>query len=170
MRKGFSSGIGGAWRGMLVLVQLAGCASPLSRAALSQVSPNLVLAAVLAEPDRYKGQTVVVAGPVLSVENRAEGALLQVLGYPTTGCGFPDTGEPALGRFAILHPAYLDPLIYLPGRQVTTVGRIAGSRPLKISQAERWEPLLRSLELRLLPESPTYYAPMYFGVGFSFGF
>lgn len=163
---------GRAFRYALVLllpVLLGGCASVLSSHAMAQVSPNAPLSAVLDDPARFRDRVILVAGDILRTENRTDGTLLEILGYPLTDRGFPDTSEPALGRFALLYPGHLDPLIYEPGRQVAALGKIAGSLNVKIGEAERAEPLLNSLELRLL-EPPTYYAPFRLGVGVNIGF
>jgi outer membrane lipoprotein len=156
--------------GLLAVAQLAGCASALSREAMQQLSPNVSARAVLDQPDRFIGQTILVAGHVLGTQNRPEGTLLEILGYPTTDRGYPDTSEPALGRFLLVYPGYLDALVFKPGRQVVAAGRIIGQRPTAIGEAVRNEPLLQSVELKLLPEQPTYYAPIRVGFGFMFGF
>jgi outer membrane lipoprotein len=155
---------------LLLLTQLAGCASALSRETMQQVSPNVSARDVLDHPERFIGQTILVAGHVLRTENRKEGTLLEILGYPTTSRAYPDTSEPALGRFMLLHPGYLDALIFQPGRQVVAAGRIIGQRPVTIGETVHPEPLLQSVELKLLPEYPTYYSPIHVGFGLMFGF
>lgn len=155
---------------LLFLGQLAGCATALSSAAMAQVSPDIALPAVLDDPGRFKGRVILVAGHVLRVENRKDGTLLEILGYPTTDRGFPNTAEPALGRFGLRYPGYLDALVFRPGRQVAAVGKIVGRHTVTVGEAERSEPLLDVLELGLLPEEPTYYTPIHIGFGFMFGF
>jgi outer membrane lipoprotein len=86
-----------------------------------------------------------------------------------TSRGFPDTSEPAIGRFALLHPGYLDSLIYQPGRWVSAAGRVAGQIS-STHDALRPLPLIHSLELKLLPEQIRDYPPFHIGVGVMFGF
>jgi outer membrane lipoprotein len=155
---------------ILVMAHLAACASALSRETLRQISPDISSRDVLDDPNRHIGQTVLVAGSLLRTENRKEGTRLEILGYPTTSRGFPDTSEPALGRFLLLYPGYLDPLVYQPGRRIAAAGRVVGQHPVTIGESVHPEPLLHSLELRLLPEHPSYYSPFHIGVGFMFGF
>ncbi len=155
---------------LLALGQLAGCATAISRDAMEQVSPGIAPGAVLADPGRYLGRAILVAGPILGLENREDGAMLEILGYPTTDRGFPDTTEPALGRFFLRYPGYLDSMVYRPGRSIAAAGRVEGERAVTIGETTRRQPVLRSLELALLPEHPTYYTPIYFGIGISGGF
>jgi outer membrane lipoprotein len=154
----------------LALAQMTGCATALSQDTLRQVSSDTPPVAVLEDPKRFVGQVIPVAGTILRLENLKEGTLLEILGYPTTSRGFPDTGEPALGRFLLLYPGYLDALVFQPGRTVATAGRIVGERAMTVGETVRPQPLLHPLELKLLPENPTYYSPVHIGVGFIFGF
>lgn len=155
---------------LLLLIQLAGCASVLSKETLRQVSPNVSARDVLDDPERHVGQTILIAGNILRLENRPEGTFLEILGYPTTNRGYPDTAEPALGRFMLRHPGYLDALVFRPGRVVVAAGRVTGQHPAQIGETVHPEPLLQSLELELLPEHPIYYSPIHIGFGFTFGF
>jgi outer membrane lipoprotein len=156
---------------LLALAQMAGCATALSKDTLRQVSPGVSPSAVLENPERFIGQVIPVAGTVLRLENLKEGTLLEVLGYPTTSRGFPDTSEPALGRFLLLHPGYLDALVFRPGRTIAAAGRVTGERTVTAGETVHPQPLLQPLEIKLLPEAPAYYySPFHIGVGFMFGF
>lgn len=155
---------------LIALMQLAGCASVLSKEAMQQISPNVSARDLLDDPERFTGQTVLIAGHILRTENRREGSFLEVLGYPTTDRGYPDTAEPALGRFMLFYPGYLDALVFRPGRVVVAAGRVTGMHPATIGETLHPEPLLRSVELKLLPEHPSYYSPIHFGFGFTLGF
>lgn len=149
---------------------VSGCATALSKTAMQQVTPGVSLAGVLDEPDRYSGATVLVAGNVIRTENRKDGTLLEILAYPTTDRGYADTSEPALGRVMLLHPGYLDALVFRPGRQVVAAGRVIGHRPVTIGEVLLNEPLLQSVELNLLQEPNRGYSPIHFGIGVMGGF
>lgn len=155
---------------LLILTHLAGCASVLSKEAMQQVSPNVSARDVLDAPERFIGQTILVAGNILRIENRREGTLIEILGYPTTDRGYPDTAEPALGRFLLQYGGYLDALVFRPGRVVVAAGRVTGHQPATIGDTIHREPVLQSTELKLLPEHPSYYPPIHIGFGFTFGF
>lgn len=155
---------------LLILAQLLGCATALSRETMAQVSPNIQPEAVLANPQGFIGQTLLVAGPILRLENRENGTLLEILGYPTTSRGFPNTSEPALGRFLLRHPGYLDGMIFRLGRSVAAAGRVVGAQPATVGETVQREPLLQALELTLLPEHPTYFSPIFIGIGIMGGF
>ena len=151
------------------LVQLAGCATALSEETLRLVAPGISLPDAHAHPKRYLGQVIPVAGTILRTQNRPDGTLLEVLGYPITRRGFPDTSEPAIGRFAVLHPGYLDSLIYRPGRWLACAGRLTGQVP-SADDPMRLLPLIQPLELTLLPETTEDYPPFHISVGVMFGF
>jgi outer membrane lipoprotein len=153
-------------------LQLGGCSSPLSRESLRQVTPNLPVAAVLAAPEKHVGQTIVVTGNILRVENNPQGTVLEVLAYPPTRRNVPDTSDPALGRVLLSHRSFLDPIVYAQGREVTAVARVRGEQDMSVGQAVRREPVLDVIELQLLPVG--YGAgtgfPIRLGVGVGFGF
>ncbi|WP_348757668.1 Slp family lipoprotein [Candidatus Methylocalor cossyra] len=155
---------------LLGLSQLSGCATALSGDTLRLVARDVSPKAVLDHPQQFVGRVILVTGPILRAENRADGTLLEVLGYPPTSRGFPDTSEPALGRFLLRYPGYLDTLIYQRGRYVAAAGRVVGEQLEQTGAVQHPQPLLQTLELTLLPERPRYYAPFHFGFGLMFGF
>lgn len=152
---------------LAAILQLGGCGSVLSRKTMDQVSPNLSPGIVLNNPKAFIGQTVLVGGTILDAENLQEGTLVEVLTYPTDRRGNPQLDEPALGRFFLLYPGYLDTLIYQQGRRIVAAGRIIGERAAKTDNTNRAFPLLRPLEIKLLSE---YDAGPRFGIGFGFQF
>jgi outer membrane lipoprotein len=154
----------------LLLALASGCTGVLSRDTLGQVSEHVSPQAVLADPEHHIGQVILVAGPILRTENRREGTLIEMLAYPTTARGMPDTSDPAIGRFQLLYPGYLDSLIYQQGRQIVAAGRVLGQRAETEGEAVHSHPLLHPLELKLLPEYPGYSSGIRFGIGVGFGF
>ena len=155
---------------LVILAHLAGCATALSREAMALASPAVQPDAVLANPQGFIGHTLLVTGPILRLENRQDDTFLEVLGYPTTARGFPDTSEPALGRFLLRYPGYLDGMIYRPGRSIAAAGRVVGEQNAAGGEITPREPLLQTLELALLPEHPTYFSPIFIGIGIMGGF
>lgn len=152
------------------LWQLGGCATALSGAAMDWATPGVTPGAVLEAPRHHIGQVVLLAGPILGLENPKEGAILEILGYPTTARGFPDTSEPALGRFFLRYPGYLDPKVYWPGRSIAAAARVEGERETPSNGTVQHRPVLRSLELKLLPEPTLYDSPILIGIGVMGGF
>lgn len=152
---------------LALAVQLSGCGSVLSRKTMDQVDPKLSPDTVLNNPKAFIGQTVLVGGTILSAENLQEGTLVEVLAYPTDRRGEPQLSEPALGRFLLLYPGYLDTLIYEQGRRIVAAGRIIGERVTEAGETSRAFPLLHPVEIKLLSEYDT--GPR-FGIGLGFGF
>ncbi len=134
---------------------------------MDQVDPYISPQAVLNNPKPFIGQTILVGGTILSAKNLREGTLIEVLTYPTNRRGEPKLDEPALGRFLLLHPGYLDTLIYQEGRRIVAAGRIAGERSMEADETGRTFPLLTPLEVKLLPD---YETGPRFGIGLGVGF
>ena len=173
-KKDFRSGPRTIWTRCLGLVavlaiaaQLNGCGSVLSRKSMDQVNLKIQPEIILNNPKAFIGQTVLVGGTILSAENLQEGTLVQLLAYPTDRRGEPQLSEPALGRFLLLYPGYLDTLIYQQGRRIVAAGRIIGERTAETDETSRAFPLLHPMEMRLLSE---YDAGPRFGIGFGLGF
>src|SRR5690606_12703316 len=134
----------------VTMLQLGGCGSVLSRTTMDQVDPYVSPEAVLNNPKPFIGQTILVGGTILSAETLQEGTFIEVLTHPTDRRGEPELNEPAVGRFLLLHPGYLDTLIYQEGRRIVAAGRIIGERRMENDETSRAFPLLTPLEVKLL--------------------
>ncbi|BCX89681.1 outer membrane lipoprotein [Methylomarinovum tepidoasis] len=135
------------WLGLLSL--LAGCAG-LPPELQGQAAP-LSLAQVQAEPEKYRGQTVRWGGTILQVKNAAEATRIQILARPLDRSGRPrEDGEP-LGRFMATTPAFLDPAIYLPGRELTVLGTVTGSTEISVGERKLRIPLIAAKSWHLWP-------------------
>lgn len=110
-------------------------------------------------------------GVIVSLENLKHSTELQIIAYPLTGSGRPDTDEPPAGRFIAVSAGYLESVDYARGRQVTVSGKIDRLREGKVGQAEYLFPVMLTHEIQLWPKqtsgslSPTFN----FGLGVGSG-
>jgi outer membrane lipoprotein len=154
---------------LLLVTALSGCATapPLDTTGVDrEVTP----VTAMAYPGQARGQRVLWGGVIVSSRNLADGTELEVLAYPLTDAGEPDrTAEPSR-RFLIAHSGYLEPVDYGPGRLVTAVGQVTGTRAGKVGETPYTYPVLAAEQLHLWPPQARRTDPaVHFGVGIIFG-
>jgi len=117
-----------------------------------------------------RGRTVQWGGLVIDVSNREKTTQLQVLSYPLRSDGDPDEYRSPAGRFMIIHPEFLEPLDYAPGRYVTAVGTIESLTAEKIGESRQKLPVLKSGHIHLWPKNRYRNQPQSrVGIGFRIG-
>ena len=153
---------------ILLLVAVTGCASqPVIDSADydATISPNAVSESI----ERHTDRAVIWGGVILSIANQIDGTQLEVLAYPLDSAHQPITSDQSTGRFLIVTDAFLEPVDYVAGKQVTVSGQISGIVSGKIGQASIEYPVLSSDQLHLWSKKSNRIRPV-IGVGFSFGF
>ncbi|MFH0811001.1 MAG: Slp/YeaY family lipoprotein [Pseudomonadota bacterium] len=157
---------------MLLAMAGGGCATtaPITPSLKSQAVP-VDFARVTANPDQFKGQTVILGGQVVSAEPTTEGTLLTMLETKTDDAERPQSAETSRGRFMALYKGFLDPQIYAKGRQVTVAGQVEGSRLAKVGQLEYRYPYIMAEQVYLWPrpDPAYYYAPYGYGAYWPYG-
>ncbi len=134
----------------------AGCAPVISKQVREQVRPDITFGEVLGNPERYKGQMIIVSGIVIETENTKEGTLLKVLQRPAGFRGKPRNVDETGGRFLALDSRYLDATVFTQGRAVTIAGEIQGKRVLPLGEIEYIYPLISVKEMYLWPIEKSY--------------
>lgn len=152
---------------LLAPLLLAACASgPLdAENAETDVLPREAALAGGAE-----GRRVLWGGTVVGVTNEAEETLIEVLGYPLGRDQRPDTDRGATGRFLIREAGFLDPADYAPGREVSVVGTLAGTRAGRVGEHAYTYPVVSASQLELWPRRSSVPSPprVRFGLGVIF--
>ena len=147
---------------VVLLLSIASCAPVISKQIREQVRPDITFAEVLNDPERYKGQMIILSGVIIEATNTNEGTLLQVLQRPTGFRGKPKDVDETGGRFLALDNRYLDVYVYAKGREVTIAGEVQGKRTLPLDKTEYTYPLIYVKELYLWPVTEKgYYPPPY---------
>lgn len=119
----------------LACAAVAACApAPLYKTGPASV--NATPEQVASSPANFRDLHVVWGGRVVSVHNFADHSELEILAYPLDGSQRPRTGKPALGRFIVSLPGFVEPLSYPAGSLVTVDGTLDGARPGQVGAAD----------------------------------
>ncbi|MDH4162984.1 MAG: Slp family lipoprotein [Nitrospirota bacterium] len=130
---------------VMVCILLAGCGSALSPELTSTADTNLTFALLRAEPDAHNGKTVILGGVIAELRNLKIGTEIEIVQKDLDFWGRPRRTDRTGGRFLVRHRAYLDAMIYSPGREITVGGTV--------SSAEREMPVITAKEMRLWDRS-----------------
>ena len=155
----------------LAFIITGACAPVISQQALDEVDDSVRFVDLLADPDAYRGRTVLLGGYVIETMNLPEKTLMVVLQSPLGYRQEPAAEKSSMGRFIVSVPGFMDPAIYRPGRKVTIAGRISGKEKRPLGESEYTYPVIAKKELYLWPEESTRMEPrVHFGVGIGIGF
>jgi outer membrane lipoprotein len=115
------------WIGYLaVIVWISGCAV-MSQEIQDKALPAQSFPELIDGADQYKGQTVIVGGYIVSVENLKDETRMVAV-QTTLGLGqSPDSKDFSQGRLILVYKGFLDPEVYTKDRRITVGGRILDS-------------------------------------------
>jgi outer membrane lipoprotein len=150
---------------LVLVVAAAGCATtaPIRQEIKAQATP-VDFSELATNPDKFKGETVILGGQIIKTTPTADGTLLTVLETKTKDAERPGGREATQGRFMALAKGFLDPQVYSEGRQVTVAGKVAGKRMDKVGELEYAYPLINADQVYLWPRpDPYYYYPPLYG-------
>lgn len=149
----------------------AACTPVVSKQSLGLVDPGLTFEALHQNPDRHVGRYLLLGGVIAEVRGSVRGGSeMEVVQFPTNDRGRIISTDHSAGRFILLDNAFRDPAIYYPGRLVTLVGQVAGSRTAQLGEVEYLYPVLTVYELHLWPlEDYPGGSPARFGIGIGIG-
>jgi outer membrane lipoprotein len=154
-----------------LLFVLSGCASIMSKGALTGVDRAITVPMVQSDPARFADARVLWGGIIISSKNLKGSTVIEVFETGLTVSDLPRdiSNEPGSsgGRFLIVSPGYLDTLVYKPEMMITVVGALKGIRNEKIGEMSYPYPALAPLEMRLSEPVQTYegypyYDPYYY--------
>ena len=113
------------------------------------------------DAERYRGQTAILGGHVLEVDNKSNGTVMTALQVPLQSGDRPGSKDHSEGRLIISTSQFLDPEIYTKGRKITVAGKIIGSSRDEAGAALFPYLKMEAIELHLWPQyqTPRYYYP-----------
>ena len=144
---------------------LAGCGPVFPKDALERVDRHVSFKELQADPEKFKGAWLMLAGVVISSKNTKEGAVIEVLQKPMDGDGRPLDTDMTEGRFLIQTDQFLDSTVYHGGRLITVIGEVVGQKTAPIDEIRYQYPLLNAKALHLW--RPSTGPQFFFGVGVS---
>ena len=139
-----------AWALVALPLALAGCVTVVPSDLAGQVNRQVSGGQLIAEPERYRGQLVVVGGEIIAVNSAPGTTELELLERPL------EFDEPVFtdrsgGRFLVRHAGFLDPVVYAVGRRLTVVGTVAEAAERKIGEMSYRYPVVDARHLELWP-------------------
>ncbi len=122
-------------------------------------------------PDRYTGRYLLLGGSIVAVRSvNGKGSEMEVVQHPVDDRGRISSTDRSAGRFILKDDAFRDPAIYSPGKLITVVAQVAGSRMGRIGEFDYLYPVLTVHELRLWgAEDYPGASPSFFGFGIGVG-
>lgn len=153
------------------LLGAAACTTAVSKQSLGLVDSGITFEELRQEPERHVGRYLLLGGAIAAVRTSASGGSeLEVVQFPTNNRGRITATDRSAGRFIAVDAAFRDPAIYRPGRLVTLVGQVAGSKSGRLGEVDYLYPVLTVHELRLwAPEEYPGASPVHFGIGIGIG-
>ena len=147
--------------GLLILV---GCSGPvISTEIRREVMPVAGLAEVQKNPKKFENNTIIIGGEVISVINHAnQVTTLLVLDRPLDDNERPEAWENSQGRFMVHTSDFLDPKVYVKGREVTVAGIVTGIEMAPVGKANYPYVVLTARQIYLWPwRYHPYTDPLY---------
>ena len=146
------------------------CAQVMSSEVRAKVRKDLSFSAVLANPEAYRGETVIWGGQVIDTLNEPGSTLIKILQIPLDFTEMPEDEEASQGRFMAEVKGYADPEVYRKGRRVTLAGEVVGKKVEPLSEIEYSYPLVKVQEMHLWKQYPLAYGPhpvpYWYGLGY----
>lgn len=163
---------------LISFIIVTGCVSRVVPPELRpDVNRSITFEELVRDPDRYKGELLVLGGVILSSENRQDGSEIEVMQRPLTRTDRPKEVDETGGRFIALHPGYLETAVYGKERRVTVLGEVSGREVRVIGELTYPYPVIKIRKIRLWPEieertttyPPYWYDPYYYPGGWWYG-
>jgi outer membrane lipoprotein len=151
--------------GILLLVQ--GCTYAISPAVSRKADTSVTFEKLQADPGPFAGKLLILGGTIAEIVGVKQGTLIEVIHRDLDYWGKPERTERTAGRFYIVHPRQLDPLVYAPGRDITVAGEVQKPGSQALGNRDEY-PVLLSKELRLWDrerpsswDKPRWIDPLY---------
>ena len=139
-----------------------GCSYAISPELAKRADKTIPFESLERDPEPYKGKLVILGGVITQTTTVKQGTLIEVLQKPLDYWGKPRRTQTSGGKFLVFYPAYLDPLVYAPERELTVAAEVEGVRSKVLGDIAYSYPVVLSKELKLWPrERPPQYRPDY---------
>ncbi|MFY9270114.1 MAG: Slp family lipoprotein [Candidatus Manganitrophaceae bacterium] len=133
-----------------------------------RIDRRLTFEEVKENPEAHLGRLILIGGEIIETRNFEDKTEIEVLQKPLGSDRAPIPIDESGGRFILIHPTFLDPVVFKSGRRITVVGVVQGKRMERIGQAEGVVPVLGDEHIYLWP-SGRYQKEPSINIGFGFG-
>ncbi len=143
---------------------VGGCVTPYD---IGAADPRVTPLQAAKDVPGMLNHNVAWGGLIASAKNLKDKTELEVVGYPLDSENRPDRDATPTGRFIVIQSGYLETADYAPGRLITVVGMVTGTRAGTVGEAKYIYPVVMASRLRLWPRpyadrrEPSFH----FGVG-----
>jgi len=141
------------------------CAPPFPKAMQEKVNKTISFGELKLAPNTFQGSWVMLGGIIVGAKNTKDGTLIEVLQKPLDTNGRPARTDESGGRFLVQSSTFLDSAIYYPGRELTVIAEILGSKELPLDEISYQYPLCDAKGLHLWSQDPG--PRFFFGIGVS---
>lgn len=102
-----------------------------------QINSSVSFPQIMATPEAYSGQTVLLGGEVLSSKRVPDGMQLEILQLPVTDDDPPtERRSDSAGRFLAFNRGSLDPAAFPGGTRVTIIGTVTGESTQRLDESD----------------------------------
>ncbi|MEO7859063.1 MAG: Slp family lipoprotein [Nitrospirales bacterium] len=155
-------------------VMFAGCShyNVIPERLENQVNHSLKFTQIRENPEKNKGELLVVGGEVLSINRKQDTTRIEVLQLPLNDDFTPaNQRTQTQGRFIALSKGKdpLDPAVLEKGKAISIVGEIIGSETIQVGEDEKKVPVFGIKDLTIWDEA-RYWGRGYSGYGWGRGY
>ena len=144
----------------LFTLLLQGCTYAISRSMTAEADKTITFEMLQTDPDAFKGKIIILGGTISQINTTKKGTLIEVIQKPLDYWGKPKRTKRTEGSFLVLHPGYLNTMIFTPGREITVAAEVEGTRSKALGEMEFTYPLVLAKELKLWEvDRQTWYTP-----------
>lgn len=148
--------------GVLMIFMLLGSCSVISNPMKKEAGAKVSFSHLVEYTDGYLGQTIILGGYVVEVENNEKTTLITVLQAPLDVIDSPVSRDKSQGRFIVSVDGFLDPAVYEKDRSVTVAGIVEPPIYRNIGTKQVKYINVKSREIFLHPKkTPVYDDPFY---------
>jgi outer membrane lipoprotein len=150
-----------------LLLLLFGCTYAISPEIEGTVDKTITFEHLQADPDTFKGKIIILGGTIAQINNIKQGTVIEIVQKPLDYWGKPKRTDRTGGRFILVHPGYLDAMIYAPGREITVAAEVEGTRSKALGGTEYSYPVVLAKEIKLWErerqtwDKPQWIDPLY---------
>ena len=141
---------------LMISMLLCSC-SVISRPMKKEAGAKVNLRHIAEYTDRYLGQTIILGGYIIEVENNEETTLITVLQAPLDVSDSPLSRDKSQGRFIVSVDGFLDPAVYEKDRSITVAGIVEPTIHRNIGTKQVKYIKVKSREIFLHAKKTTVY-------------